>query len=270
MPLITLLTDFGDRDPYVGVMKGVIAHICPSARWIDLTHQIPPQDLYAARFHLQVSWRYFPAHTIHLAVVDPGVGSDRRGVAVHSAGGYLVGPDNGIFSGILAESAAIAAVTLDNPAYWRTARPSTTFHGRDIFAPAAAHLAAGVPLAALGSPIDPGSLHRLEFPLPQRSPVANSTQIHLSGQVQSIDQFGNCITTIPGDWVAETTWQVVQVNHIPQQIPGHDTYAAVAPGAIAACVGSHGWVEIAVNQGSAQAQLSIQVGAAIICTTTPG
>ena len=265
MSLITLLTDFGDRDAYVGVMKGVMASICATdatVSWVDLTHRIPPQDVAAARFHLQTAWPYFPVGTIHLAVVDPGVGSDRHGVAIQFAGGYLVGPDNGIFSGILADSPAIAAVMLTNSHYWRVPQPSTTFHGRDIFAPVAAHLAMGVPLGELGNAMDPARLQRLAWPEPTRSPQAgqSGTGEILTGTVQHIDHFGNGITNLPGDWVQGKTWQVTQVGQPAQTIPGVQTYAAVAAGELAAIVGSHGWVELAVNQGSAQVELGLQVG----------
>ncbi|MHC5725640.1 MAG: SAM-dependent chlorinase/fluorinase, partial [Nostoc sp.] len=142
-PLVTLLSDFGDRDVYVGIMKGIIAQINRRLTVVDLTHQIPPQDIAAARFCLMNAYPYFPVGTVHVAVVDPGVGSKRRAIAVEFAQGFLVGPDNGIFSGVLSQSPAIAAVELTNLNYRRTPQPSKTFHGRDIFAPIAANLASG-------------------------------------------------------------------------------------------------------------------------------
>ncbi len=153
--LVTLLTDFGLSDVYVGVMKGVITQINPRLRVVDLTHQIPPQNITAARFSLMNAYPYFPKGTVHVAVVDPGVGSHRRAIAIQLDSGFLVGPDNGLFSGVLSQTKVIAVVELTNPEYWQTSAPSQTFHGRDIFAPVGAHLASGVPLKQLGETIDP-------------------------------------------------------------------------------------------------------------------
>ena len=169
--IITLLTDFGDRDIYVGVMKGAIAKINPQLKIIDLTHQIPPQNLLAARFALSNAYPYFPSGTVHIAVVDPGVGSSRRGVAVELKGGYVVCPDNGLCSGIL--DGAIAAVELNNSQYWRVSDPSYTFHGRDIFAPVGAHLANGVSLEELGREIDLASLVKLKSTTVRHKSTAN-------------------------------------------------------------------------------------------------
>lgn len=138
--LITLLTDFGVQDNYVGVMKGIIAQIYPDAKVIDITHEVPPHNLDAANFCLMKAYPYFPAGTVHVAVVDPGVGTKRRAVAIELATGFLVGPDNGIFTGVLQEEQIILAVELTKPEYWLPNEPSTTFHGRDIFAPIGAYL----------------------------------------------------------------------------------------------------------------------------------
>jgi S-adenosyl-L-methionine hydrolase (adenosine-forming) len=154
MSIVTLLTDFGDRESYVGVMKGVMTQICPALTIIDLTHQIPAFDIAAARFNLMAAYPYFPAGTVHVAVVDPGVGGTRRAIAVELSTGFLVGPDNGVFSGVLSQNAALTGVELTNPDYWWITQPSSTFHGRDIFAPVAAHLARGVALDTIGTPID--------------------------------------------------------------------------------------------------------------------
>jgi S-adenosylmethionine hydrolase len=201
-PLITLLTDFGLEDGYAGMMKGVIASIAPEVRTIDITHRIPRQNLIAARFCLMSSYEYFPRGTIHLAVVDPGVGSDRRGVAIRCEAGYFVGPDNGLFSGVLETSPVISAVSLTNPQYWRGSVPSRTFHGRDIFAPVAAYLADGVPLEMLGDPIDPGSLVR-----PAIEPLEIQEK-SIRGTIQYIDTFGNAITDIPESLVTGKNWAV--------------------------------------------------------------
>lgn len=251
--VLTLLTDFGLSDVYVGVMKGTIAQINPRIPVIDLTHQIPPQNIAMARFHLMSAFPYFPKGTVHVAVVDPGVGGSRRAIAVQLESAFLVGPDNGIFSGVLSQHRAMAAVELTNPHYWHTPNPSSTFHGRDIFAPVGAHLATGVLLAKLGNLIDPASL--VQFPLPE----AVETSSGVRGVIQAIDRFGNLITNIPGDRLPQA-WSI----RIEDQVyPGRKTYAESKHGEILGLVGSHGWVEIAVNGGNAQKQLGLLVGSAI-------
>ena len=256
--MITLLTDFGTQDVYVGVMKGVIATLCPAIQVIDLTHDISPQDLLAARFNLLNAVPYFPADTVHVVVVDPGVGTTRKGIAVATDAGTLVGPDNGVMSGVWQQTAIQQAVELTNSAYWRTPDPSTTFHGRDIFAPVAAHLARGLPLTQLGKPIDADSLIRLDFP-----PLVRADQ-SIQGVIQYIDRFGNGITTIPADEVGESRRRV-SVGQT--SLPWHQAYGDVTVGQALALVGSHGWVEIAVNQGSVQKQLGVQVGDSVTLQT---
>lgn len=246
--MLTLLTDFGLHDVYVGVMKGVIYHINPHLNVIDLTHQIPPQNLAAASFCLMNAYAYFPRGTVHLGVVDPGVGSTRRVIAVEFATGFLVGPDNGIFSGVLRQTPALSAVELTNSDYWRVVRSSATFHGRDIFAPVAAHLASGVALAEVGNSIDVASLVKLEIP----NTTVIDTSIH--GCLQYIDGFGNLITNIPGDNLIGKRWAVVAGG---VEIPGGKTYSDQPIGSLIALVGSHGWLEIAVNGGNARSQLNL-------------
>jgi hypothetical protein len=249
--IVTLLSDFGLQDVYVAVMKGAIASINPRIAAIDLTHAIPPQDLYAARFQLLNAVLYFPPSTVHVAVVDPGVGSQRRGVAITTERGYFVGPDNGIFSGILARVPPQAVVELTNPDYWRYATPSATFHGRDIFAPVAAHLASGIPLAELGTAIAPNSLISLPV-LPGKATASG-----WEGSVQAIDRFGNVVTTIPGEAVPDTDWVAIAKN---VTIPAARTYSDVPAQVLVALVGSHGWVELAVNGGSAGEALGLKYG----------
>jgi len=246
--ILTLMSDFGLSDVYVGVMKGAIAQVNPALTVVDLTHHIPPQNIAAARFCLMNAYLYFPNSTVHVAVVDPGVGSTRRAIAVEFAAGFLVGPDNGIFSGVLSQSAAIAAVELTNSHYWRTPEPSATFHGRDIFAPVGAHLASGVPLNELGREIDLASLVQLAIP------EFMSTNTQIVGCIQYIDHFGNLITNIPGTDVQGKTWSIV-VDGLT--IPGGKTYSASPAGSAITLVGSHGWVEIAINGGNAQRQLQL-------------
>jgi hypothetical protein len=251
MHLLTLLTDFGLQDVYVGVMKGVIAQIAPTVQVIDLTHEIPPQNLLAARFHLLNAYPFFPEGTVHVAVVDPGVGSQRRAIALQLADGFLVGPDNGIWSGILAERAALTAVELTQPQFWRNAAPSHTFHGRDIFAAVGAYLAIGTPIEAIGTVIDAGTLSQLN--LPKLTQVNN----RITGAIQHIDRFGNLISTIPGYLITSQHWTV---NLNGCTLPGKCSYSDSAIGQGVALIGSHGYVEVAINRGNAQSQFQLQWG----------
>jgi S-adenosylmethionine hydrolase len=242
-PVITLLTDFGEIDSYVGVMKGAIAQINSDILVVDLTHQIPPQNLTAAQFNLTSAYSYFPPHTVHIVVVDPGVGSKRRAIAVQLDDGFLVGPDNGVFSALLAQHLIIAVVELNNSKYWRASQPSATFHGRDIFAPAGAYLASGISLNDLGSPLTLDDLVTLPPPHWQSTPSG------ATGQMQYIDHFGNIVTSIPGDVVHHHSWSLIIGSTL---LPGKVTYSDVQPGEALALVGSHGWIEIAINNGNAQ------------------
>ncbi|MDR9402326.1 MAG: SAM-dependent chlorinase/fluorinase [Halothece sp. Uz-M2-17] len=255
--MLTLTSDFGLEDVYVGVMKGVIASICPDLNVVDLTHQIPPQNIAAGRFCLMNAVPYFPKKTVHVAVVDPGVGSDRKGCAIALENSYLVGPDNGLFSGVLSQFPAQKAVALTNSQYWRVETVSHTFHGRDIFAPVGAHLANGIPLEAFGETIP---LHQLtDDSLP--SPDITSNQI--LGSIQYIDYFGNLITNIPATAVQGKQW-LLQINQ--HKIPSAKTYSSYPPQSLITLVGSHGWVEIAMNQGNAAATLGLNYGSAIALT----
>ncbi len=260
--IVTLLSDFGLSDVYVGVMKGVIAQINSTLTVVDLTHQIPPQNIAAGRFNLMNAYPYFPVGTVHIAVVDPGVGSQRRVIALQLDAGFLVGPDNGLFTGILNQNPVVAAVELTNSDYWRTPTPSTTFHGRDIFASVGAHLASGVPLEHLGKVIDAATL--VQLAIPERTPIAGG----IVGCIQYIDHFGNLITNIPAADVQGKTWSVA-VGDSPTEtlreriILGSETYSDRKLGDIVALVGSHGWVEIAVNGGSAHSTLQLDCTASI-------
>lgn len=245
---LTLLTDFGWSDVYVGSMKGVIAQVNPALQVIDLTHQIPPQNIAAAQFNLASAYPYFPTGTVHVVVVDAGVGSSRRAIALELEAGFLVGPDNGLFTNFVQQGQVQRAVELTNSQYWRSASPSQTFHGRDIFAPVGAHLASGVAIIALGPEIDQADLVQL------MQPPCTLTKTGASGSVQHIDRFGNVITNIPGELVQHKTWHV-SVQHLT--IPGQRTYSDVTQGSPLALVGSHGRVEIAVNGGDAHFQLRL-------------
>ena len=260
--IITLLTDFGLSDVYVGVMKGAIAQINPQLKVIDITHDIPAQNIAAGRFCLMNAYAYFPTETVHIAVVDPGVGSSRRAIAIQCANFYLVGPDNGLFSGVLSRESAlakpskrIAIVELTNPQYWRTPQPSSTFHGRDIFAAVGAHLATGVRLEELGRAVRLASLVQLQIP------NCAVTATGIEGCVQYGDRFGNLITNIPEHCIKSNNWSV-KINHISETItiPNGKTYSDSKPGDLVAIIGSDGWLEIAVNGGSAQSVLQLEVG----------
>lgn len=249
--VIALLTDFGLQDGYVGIIKGAIACINPYLTVIDIAHEIPPQNIAAGRFCLMNAYPFLPNGTVYVAVIDPGVGSRRRGVAIQFSQGYLVGPDNGLFGGVLSLSQAIAAVELTNPNYWRVRDPSLTFHGRDIFASVGAHLASGISLNVLGTSISPDSL--IELPLKEVIMTAN----HIHGCIQYIDRFGNLITNISGKLVRDHNWSVEIAK---QQIKTALTYSEVTREELVSFIGSHGWVEIAVNGGSAQQKLQVSWG----------
>lgn len=253
--MITLLTDFGLTDVYVGVMKGTIAQINPNLTVIDLTHEIPPQNLMAARFCLMNAYPYFPEGTVHIAVVDPGVGTQRKAIALQLPNGYVVGPDNGLFGGLIKQYGVITAVELTNHQYWRTSSPSSTFHGRDIFSPVGAHLASGVAITDLGTVINSNTLTDLSIP------DLEITETNIKGSIQYIDRFGNLITNIPGDMVIDKSWTVSfpECTSSPD-INSHRTYGEVQLGHLLALIGSHGWIEIAANGDSAKSRLQVDWG----------
>ena len=242
MGLITLLSDFGLRDSYVGVMKGVIYGIYPRATIVDLSHEVLPQDVMGGRFQLLMAEPYFPAGTVHVAVVDPGVGTSRRSIALTTKRSVFVGPDNGLL--VLDRGMIVRAVELDQPEFWRSTllstKSSATFQGRDIFAAVGAHLAQGVPLETIGSAIDPTSLVQLVLP---------------ENGIQAIDRFGNCITTIVGSGLA-AGWQVRIRGQVLRSVR---TYGDAELGEAIALVGSHGFVEVAVNGGTAQGRLGLNL-----------
>jgi S-adenosyl-L-methionine hydrolase (adenosine-forming) len=239
MAVVTLLTDFGLDDTYVGQVKGAILSVAPSATLVDLTHTVSPQDVQAGAFLLWSAVEAFAAGTIHLAVVDPGVGSSRRAIAVGSARhDVFVGPDNGLLLPAVDRLGGVrAAIELTGRAYWR---PSTsgTFHGRDIFGPVAGHLASGVPLERLGRAIDD-----VERPFALPAPHG------LSGQVVHVDTYGNLITNL----AAEALPARFRVRLGKRSVEPRPHYAAVAAGALLAVVGSAGLLEISARDASAAA-----------------
>lgn len=262
--MITITTDFGTRDAYVPAMKGTMLSICPDVRLVDITHEISPQDVMEAAFVLQSARPFFPEGTIHLVVVDPGVGTDRRAIALRANGHLYVGPDNGVFPLVLNGEEPAAIVELDNPEAWRTTEPSTTFHGRDIFAPAAAHLAAGRSLDAIGSPIE--SLEPLRWARP------TTNQRTVQGWIIHVDHFGNCVTNVRRSTLAEAAEideEAPPIDAFPP-LKGfvgssmleelHSTYGAVAEGDPLLLFGSTGFLEIGVNGGNASELLDIRKG----------
>lgn len=244
--LITLLTDFGLRDPFVGVMRGVIATIAPEVRVVDLTHAIPAQDVAQGAFWLARSFAYFPAGTVHVAVVDPGVGSARRPLVVRSAGHLFVGPDNGLLAPLLAAPGAVAR-RLDER--WGLPALSRTFHGRDLFAPAAARLSAG----SLGFE-QVGALVTDPHPARGVAPVVSPGGV--DGHVVVVDHFGNLITDLSQEHLSPGC----SVQIAGRQLPVRGTYAEASPGEPLALVGSFGTIEIAVRDGDAARTLGVGAG----------
>jgi hypothetical protein len=243
--IVTLTTDFGTADGYVGEMKAVLLAHAPDATIVDITHDIPRHDVHSARLAVARFWHRFPSGTVHLVVVDPGVGSPRAALAVTCQGRHLVGPDNGVLSSALGDSSAMA-IELRVPD-----DASATFHGRDVFAPAAAALARGEPIATLGSP--PGSapiVHSTPEPVRARGGI-------IEGEVIAIDRFGNAITNLMADGVV-----AVVVGH--RTIPIHRAYADVEIGEALAVVGSGGAIEISVRNDSAARALHLSRGDKVI------
>ena len=255
-PIVTLLTDFGTRDAYVAAMKGVILGLNPRVALVDITHEVPAQDLVAGAFILAQAAPYFPPGTIHLAVVDPGVGTGRRALAACARGQFWVGPDNGLLQWAWASSPDLTVVSLTATAYFRP-QISATFQGRDLFAPVAAHLSLGVDLLSFGPPVtDPLPL---PFPAPVRGPET------IQGRIIYLDHFGNLVSNVP---IAELqAW--LQNRGLLVRLGSHtisglsSTYEDAAPGAILALSGSHGYLEIACNRDHAARRLGLGRGATL-------
>ncbi len=252
--IITLTTDFGHEDMFVGVMKGVIAGVNPSARVTDLTHSIPPFDVVQAAFRLRQAYPYFPKGTVHVAVVDPGVGGERRIVAMESGGHLFLAPDNGTLAVVEEESGRAELVSVTATRFFLP-EVSATFHGRDIFAPVAAHLAAGTPLSALGPAIS--ALEPLKFPRPSFNPDGS-----LEGAVLWADHFGNLATNISVALLSEHFLdRAVRVEIAGKRIERiRRTYSEAAAGELLAMIGSFGMLEIAVRQGDAARTLGAGPG----------
>jgi len=254
--IITLTSDFGTDSPYVAQMKAAILQVNPRANLIDITHAIPPQDIHQAAWVLVDGCHLFPPKTVHLVVVDPGVGSDRHLLAVMTNDQYFVCPDNGLLTGLLADTETTHIHRLEHPIYWRR-DPSNTFHGRDIMGPVAAHLSLGVGIEQLGPPLE--TYRRIAWPQPR------VIDCEIRGTVQSIDAFGNLITEIPAALLQEVMGGVaITVEVAGQQIQSLARhYAQSEVGATVALIGSHGRLEVAVVGGHAARSLETQVGAEV-------
>jgi S-adenosylmethionine hydrolase len=251
-PIVTLTTDFGARDAYVAAMKGVILSIADTVRLIDVSHEIAAHDVTEGALALEAAAPFFPAGTIHVAVVDPGVGTARRGLALITARARFVGPDNGLFTPFL-DGPDWRAYEL-TAAEFRLAAVSRTFHGRDVFAPAAAHLALGVAPERLGLRVD--DLVRLPWPTVREARGA------VGGTVLHVDRFGNLVTSIRAD--AFESFGAISVRVAGRRLPFVGTYGELAAGQAGALIGGSGRLEIAVREGSAAARFRARRGTPVV------
>ncbi len=257
MNCVTLLTDFGLADEYVGVMKGVITTIHPAATVIDISHGIPPQDIDSAARMLRAAYRYFPKNTIHVCVVDPGVGTDRAIIAAHADDHVFIAPDNGVLFPILHEAADRAIVRVENTAFFLP-DASDTFHGRDIFAPVAGHLLRGVSIGALGSPLSLDRLAARRLSQPCIAPDGS-----LVGTIIHADRFGNLLTDIERRHIdtLATPGNSIEIMVGKTTISGlSGNYAGAKGNTCLAVIGSRGYLEIAVSSGSALGCLAVSIG----------
>ncbi|MDR3718745.1 MAG: SAM-dependent chlorinase/fluorinase [Bryobacteraceae bacterium] len=250
--IITLLTDFGLQDHFAGVLKGVIASIAPAARIVDITHEVTPYAVAQARFLLGQSWPYFPKGTIHVAVVDPGVGSARRPILVQAHGQLFAGPDNGLFGDLLDEPRARVRLIANRKLMLHDL--STTFHGRDVFAPVAAYLAAGVAPSLVGPLIHDA--------IPASTRALQTSAYCWAGEVIHADRFGNLITNLPATSVAGAVRFTLKIgaHELHALAPSYSALVPHSPGIVA---GSTGYLEIAVNQDSAARLLGLGVGSCV-------
>ncbi len=254
-PTITLLTDFGTRDVFVGVMKGVIAAIAPHANVVDLCHEVEPFQVEQARFLLKQSWPFFPKGTIHVCVVDPGVGSSRRALCVEAAGHRFIGPDNGLFTDLFSLSGAKAREITS--ARYMLGAISKTFHGRDVFAPAAAHLAAGVAPARLGRIVK-------DAVRAEAGGVVRIGRRFFQGQVAHIDRFGNVITNLDAAEFLPLAAKGIQARLGFEAISRRAANFAEAPeGELVLITGSAGTLEISMKEASAAKRLGVGIGAPV-------
>ena len=257
MAVVTLTTDFGLRDPYVAEMKGVMLGIAPDLHFVDVTHDVESHDVVGAALALEATVPFFPPGTVHLAVVDPGVGTARRGLVVTARDAVFVAPDNGLLTPILARG-DWRAYELSAPEL-RLPRVSRTFHGRDVFAPAAAHLARGVPPARFGAAVD----DPVRLPWPEVHAVGGA----VAGAVLHVDRFGNLITSIAAEAV-EALGAEASIHIAGRRLPLVGTYADLPLGAAGALIGSSNRLEVAVREGSAAVVLKARRGTPVAVSST--
>ena len=258
-PILTLTTDFGLSDHFVGTMKGVILGICPQAQIVDISHGVTPYEIGEGAYLIAQAYRYFPKKTVHVVVVDPGVGTARRPILMEAAGQYFVAPDNGVLSMVLSREPEGKFRLISNAKYLLP-QVSTTFHGRDIFAPAAAHLAAGIPAARMGKRIEdylkPG------FEKPHRA--GKRTWM---GRILRIDRFGNVITNFHFDDFGDLALRNFSFGFGPVAVTTMArNYAERAPGELFAIVGSSGFLEISTNKGAASRAAGADKGSEVTVT----
>ena len=271
MRIITLTTDFGTRDWFVGTMKGIILGIQPRAQVVDITHEVPPGDIRAGAFALMAACRHFPKGTVHVAVVDPGVGSQRQAIAVQTANGIFIGPDNGVLSWVLIQEKIKTIRLLEERKYFLEPL-SRTFHGRDIFAPVAAHVSRGLLVQLLGRELK--DFCRLPWPTPMKgAPSSASARRYIlkraepvlgapvQGEIIYLDRFGNAITNIEAGLLHGEVTGTCKVR-VKRKVRCKlaECYSAVSAGHPVAVIGSSGLLEIAVNGGSAERKLGLKIG----------
>lgn len=256
--LISLTSDFGYKDPFVGTMKGVILRINPLATVVDVSHGITPQDVLAGALALGSAVPFFPPHSIHIAVVDPGVGTTRRPILIQTADAFFIGPDNGVLSLAVADAKILNVVHLSNPDYYLEPT-STTFHGRDIFAPAGAYLSTGVPCEELGTAVN--DFERISWPSVLKEGKS------LSGSVVYVDGFGNLITNIHETDLQSWPRSQLEIGLGSKKIRGLTTsYSAAGAGALLALINSWGLLEIACCNGNARADTGADIGSNVTVT----
>lgn len=257
-PVITLLTDFGREDEYVAAMKGVMLSILPEATLVDISHAVPPGNIFRGAFLLERAFRFFPPGTVHLAVVDPGVGTKRKILAVAAESQFFIAPDNGILTPVLHSGAVTATCNVTNKALFLTDL-SATFHGRDIMAPVAAHIAAGLPIRETGLPFPPEECVRM----PRCE--CRLEQGRIVGRVVSIDHFGNLCTNIHASIIAEAEYAGAPLIELGAFRLGKisTTYGDMVSGSLLALFDSHGQLEISVAGGSAAAATGAEVGSVV-------
>jgi S-adenosyl-L-methionine hydrolase (adenosine-forming) len=255
-PVITLTTDFGYKDPFVGIMKGVILNINPAANIVDLTHGISPQNIMEAAFSLETSYKYFPYKTIHVVVVDPGVGSSRRPILIATDRHYFIGPDNGVFTRMYALAESLEVIHITSEHYFLSSR-SSTFHGRDVFAPVGAWLSRGIDILNFGEP----AADYMKIPIPV--PASPSKNI-IEGEVVYIDRFGNLTTNINHLKLDELT-----INNSDKKprviINGKEAalknfYSEAKDNGLYSLINSFGYLELFVNGGNAALIFGLDVG----------